>query len=88
MRSDASNVANITVAKGSGDQSPNLTPQQAAKKALLQRSKKASTQSHKQVTYGFLITVAVAILYVVFVPKENSNDMLVIDDTQILVHNG
>ena len=81
MRSDASNVANTTVTRGTIDQPANLTPQQAAKQAMLQRSKKAAVPQHKQVTLGFLLIIAISILYVVFVPKTNTNDILIIDDT-------
>lgn len=48
---------------------------------MLQRSKKAAVPQHKQVTLGFLLIIAISILYVVFVPKTNTNDILIIDDT-------
>ena len=58
---------------------------------MLKRGKKASAipiSPHKQVTYGFLIIIVISTLYVLFVPQSKMADAQVIDDTQIMVHNG
>lgn len=58
--------------------------------AMLKRSKKVDTkkQSYTLVIIGFCAVCVAATLFTIFSKKQKFSEMLVIDDAQMLVHNG
>lgn len=69
-----------------------MSPQEAALNAMYKRGKvKAATakaDQYKMVIYGFVGIVVVSILYTILFPKQKLGELSIIDDAQILVHNG
>ena len=57
---------------------------------MLRRSKKVDTKkaSYDMVIYGFIAICVGAVLFTVFSKKQKVAEMLIIDDAQMLVHNG
>lgn len=57
---------------------------------MMTRSRKQTdpNQQHWYVIYGFVAVCAIAVLMTLFNPKQKISEQKIIDDTQILVHNG
>lgn len=53
-----------------------------------QRTKNAQTKQQYLIVIGFFVACMVAIvLYTIFDPKQGAGDKLIVDDSQIMVHN-
>lgn len=67
-----------------------MTKQERAKEAMMRRSKKVDTKkaSYDFVIYGFVAVCVAAICFTAFSTKQKFSEMMVIDDAQMLVHNG
>ena len=57
---------------------------------MMRRSKKVDTKkaSYDFVIYGFVAVCVAAIMFTAFSTKQKFSEMMVIDDAQMLVHNG
>jgi hypothetical protein len=57
---------------------------------MLKRGKKVDTKTaqYNLVIYGFVAVCVAAILLHFFMPKQKLIDQLILDDSEILVHNG
>ena len=57
---------------------------------MMRRSKKADTKKAKYdfVIYGFVGVCVAAVLFTLFSKKQKFSEMQVIDEAQMLVHNG
>ena len=60
--------------------------------AMMKRSKAKSAggkvDQYKMVIYGFIGVVVISVLYTILFPKTKIGELTIIDDAQILVHNG
>jgi hypothetical protein len=63
---------------------------QAAMEAMANRGKKTNDpmQAYYGVLAGFTIVCVLSILITLFSPKQKFSEMKVIDESQILIHNG
>ena len=65
--------------------------QQAAREAMMNRSKKATTdpmQPYYNVIIGFCVVCVLAIAVTLFSPKQKFSEMNVLDESNFLIHNG
>ena len=76
--------------KGEGEGEETLTKQEKAQRAMFNRSRKQSDPmtQYYYVIGGFVAVCVFAVLFTIFSPKTKFSEMFVLDETQILIHNG